>query len=491
MVAHESIAAWPASPAQATKALIRAWAVGRLPYHIDAAENPQVFDPTDGGEVVPVITYLNKLFWYDAADTTTAHDGVSTLVTAGGERFKVADAGELYPLSVLDKDLNTPPGSPSIGDAYIVGPAPNWAANSDDIAIFTARSWEFITAARGRLVEVEDESASTTAVYYAWNGTAWVLALDPVDQEIVSSNLNDGIRKDWIVENQTTNTPPSVGQGAAYIIGSSPTGAWVGHTNKIAVREATGTGNTFVIYTPREGDQAWDKALDAFYIWDGTAWEFAGGVQSGRRTVFDTNDTWNKPGFGLVAQIEVWGGGGGAAATNGGGGGGYNEIWVALADLGATETVTIGAGGTTAAQGGNTTFGSWVTAFGGGGGFNGGGGGGGGGGAFGKGSNGSGGSGGSGGAGGGGAGGFSGAGVAASNWSGGGGGGSGSGAGGQAVGGGGGGGASGGSAAGGTSYRGGDGGQGGSGDQAVPGGGAGAGAGSNTGAGGRCIVTVY
>jgi hypothetical protein len=78
------------------------------------------------------------------------------------------------------------------------------------------------------------------------------------------------------------------------------------------------------------------------------------------------SNTWTKPaGYAAGSRvfIQAWGAGGG--------GGGYNERWLLLSDMGATETVTIGAGGAarttngTGNQGGNTTAGSWVTAYGG------------------------------------------------------------------------------------------------------------------------------
>lgn len=92
--------------------------------------------------------------------------------------------------------------------------------------------------------------------------------------------------------------------------------------------------------------------------------------------------TWTKPVGGTWALIELWAGGGsggkGRATSAGGGGGGgqYISRLVLLSTLGATEQVTIGAGG--AAQtvadsngdvGGNTTFGAGgtlITAYGGG-----------------------------------------------------------------------------------------------------------------------------
>lgn len=98
--------------------------------------------------------------------------------------------------------------------------------------------------------------------------------------------------------------------------------------------------------------------------------------------LFTSSGTLTKPtGFpdaGLVI-MELWGGGGGgdSAAQAGGGGGGYNRGIFRGADLGATESVTVGAGGAADTVGGNSSVGSLVTAYGGGqGGTTGGGGGG-------------------------------------------------------------------------------------------------------------------
>jgi hypothetical protein len=98
---------------------------------------------------------------------------------------------------------------------------------------------------------------------------------------------------------------------------------------------------------------------------------------------FNSSGTWTKPSFGSMARVQVWGGGGGACRSNdntalsSGGGGGYNEITLPLSSLGSTEIVTIGAGGAGRTSsngggtaGGQTSFGSHCTAYGGGGGVN-------------------------------------------------------------------------------------------------------------------------
>ena len=97
---------------------------------------------------------------------------------------------------------------------------------------------------------------------------------------------------------------------------------------------------------------------------------------------FNSSGTWTKPAFGSMARIQVWGGGGGGARNSGGfealggGGGGYNEITVPLSTLGSSVSVTIAAGGTgrtgsngDGTSGGDSSFGSVLSAYGGAGGI--------------------------------------------------------------------------------------------------------------------------
>ena len=96
---------------------------------------------------------------------------------------------------------------------------------------------------------------------------------------------------------------------------------------------------------------------------------------------FNSSGTWTKPsGYSANSRvlIQTWGGGGSGGRngttilyTGGGGGGGYNERWLLLSQLGATETVTVGAGGAArttnlaGATGGTSSVGSLINAFGG------------------------------------------------------------------------------------------------------------------------------
>ncbi|WP_125461821.1 MULTISPECIES: glycine-rich domain-containing protein [Rhodomicrobium] len=97
------------------------------------------------------------------------------------------------------------------------------------------------------------------------------------------------------------------------------------------------------------------------------------------RQQFDSAGTWNKPASGTIAFIQAWGAGGSggrAGSGDGGGGGGggcYSERYVALASLSNSVSVTVGAGGaaqtsdnTDGNPGGDSSFGAYLLAYGGG-----------------------------------------------------------------------------------------------------------------------------
>ena len=91
--------------------------------------------------------------------------------------------------------------------------------------------------------------------------------------------------------------------------------------------------------------------------------------------VYTASDTWSKPAglYAIVVQVLGGGGAGGGtaltgaaqcAAANGGAGGGGSIKRIAAASLGATETVTIGAGGTAGTAGNNAGNAGGTTSFG-------------------------------------------------------------------------------------------------------------------------------
>jgi hypothetical protein len=74
----------------------------------------------------------------------------------------------------------------------------------------------------------------------------------------------------WVVKDRSLATPPgSPSQGDRYIVAASPTGAWSGHTNDIAVRQ----GSAWKFITAQAGLSAWveDEPAKVIYF-NGTSW---------------------------------------------------------------------------------------------------------------------------------------------------------------------------------------------------------------------------
>lgn len=148
------------------------------------------------------------------------------------------------------------------------------------------------------------------------------------------------------------------------------------HTDRTVVIKH-GTGN---IYLVGDADFSLDDTDKAIVLHRrGSDWfelTRTGSVQDVQS--FTASGTWNKPSSGTVALVMLWGAGGsggrGDSTSDGGGGGGGSCVveHLRISKLGSTETVTIGAGGESKATagngtaGGNSTFGSHLTAYGGG-----------------------------------------------------------------------------------------------------------------------------
>src|SRR5215204_949926 len=74
-------------------------------------------------------------------------------------------------LSVKDRDLASPPGSPADGDRYIVaaGATGAWAGEDGSVAVRQDGAWSFCAPREGWRAWVEDEDA-----FLAFDGSDWV-----------------------------------------------------------------------------------------------------------------------------------------------------------------------------------------------------------------------------------------------------------------------------------------------------------------------------
>jgi hypothetical protein len=286
----------PTGSGPVDKTLLRDTIQLRAPYVLASSESAGdliAVDPVTGAAINHIL-YRGRVFAYDDTDHTTDDDGLTCLVTSDGRRYKLADIAEVPAYSVLTRSLNAPPGSPAIGDAYLIAAAATgaWAGHSNEVSVWTARGWEFVDFGVGRLIYVEDIDA-----YYHRNaGGAWISGFGNLvigaNSVPLSAAINFGRRV--IVENMTTNAPPGTAAvGEAYIIGPSPTGAWAGSALKIAICEVA---NTFTIYNPGNGWLAFNKGDSTEYRYNGSAWISAAGTWIDRKsTAFTVSGSTTAP----------------------------------------------------------------------------------------------------------------------------------------------------------------------------------------------------
>ncbi len=111
----------------------------------------------------------------DGTDVNDSGTSTSDIWTASKIKTYVDSlvSGIDWQESVLDKDLNDPPASPSNGDRYIVSwPAAaatgDWLGHDNEIAEWDGSAWDFTSVSEGMATWIEDED-----VQYVWTGTTW------------------------------------------------------------------------------------------------------------------------------------------------------------------------------------------------------------------------------------------------------------------------------------------------------------------------------
>lgn len=88
--------------------------------------------------------------------------------------------------SVINRTTNTPPGGPSIGDRYIVGPSPTgaWAGKSNYLAQWTGTSWVLFAPQAGQVVF----SVADNAWYdYVTAVTKWQIHETPYEEAVFTT----------------------------------------------------------------------------------------------------------------------------------------------------------------------------------------------------------------------------------------------------------------------------------------------------------------
>lgn len=94
--------------------------------------------------------------------------------------------------TVLEVNLNTPPGSPNFGDAYIIGTSPtgDWTGQNNDLTVYNGSSWVFYDTLEGNFV-----FDSNTSQQFIFNGTIWATtgAVTYSDGESINDNNSNAL----------------------------------------------------------------------------------------------------------------------------------------------------------------------------------------------------------------------------------------------------------------------------------------------------------
>lgn len=116
-------------------------------------------------------------------------------------KFRVLEQGTSpFQQQVIDKDLSTPPGSPSEGDRYIVGPSAtgDWAGHENEIAWYDGTAWQFDAPAEGWLCWPNDEDK-----YYKYTGSAWEVWADINDlDDIPDGTVYGRVKNTELIEGE-------------------------------------------------------------------------------------------------------------------------------------------------------------------------------------------------------------------------------------------------------------------------------------------------
>jgi len=208
------------------------------------------------------------LFMYDSTDTTSAHDG-STVIVVSGRRY-ILQSQTIPDYFAVSQGDTSPPGSPSLGDQYVIGAAPSgdWASKAKNLATWTARGWVYRVPQRGQIVWVNDENT----FYHYSTSDVWTQGI-PVsgitNGAITPLKLRHPLAV-MVVEDVRNAPPGSIpANGTAYVVGNSPTGAFAGEAGGVAYVD----GGAYTFIDPFEGATVYDKDQGFDLCYRSGTWE--------------------------------------------------------------------------------------------------------------------------------------------------------------------------------------------------------------------------
>jgi len=128
-----------------------------------------------GDWVSGILTYNNDNSVTVTAILDSSAGGSAVAFAAGAKRVILAASASLFSdlgvgfFPIVDRDLATPPGSPTNGQVYIVAGSPTgaWTGHAGHIAAWLG-TWVFTVPAEGMAIWIADED-----LFLVYNGSAW------------------------------------------------------------------------------------------------------------------------------------------------------------------------------------------------------------------------------------------------------------------------------------------------------------------------------
>lgn len=159
------------------------------------------------------------------------------------ETIRTLDA--LVHLSVKDRDLTEPPGSPADSDRYLVAmqsASGAWTAREGKIAVYQDGAWAFLEPREGWVLWIEDED-----VLLVYNSASWVPAANAAASV---TSANGAASSMMVVEEEITVTGSST--NSAFEI---PNGAIVLGVSSRVTQALSGSANTWQLGIAGEGSK--------------------------------------------------------------------------------------------------------------------------------------------------------------------------------------------------------------------------------------------
>ena len=160
-------------------------------------------------------------------------EGQSQAELSANAAFTLLDA--FCQLSVKDRDLTAPPGSPALGDRYLitaVTPTGLWAGQSGKFAVYQ-NGWLFVTPKEGMIAWIDDENKMIR-----YDGSAWINVANERLKSKTISILNPTAASENITV-MFADVAKTITRIISVCRGTTPSRTWT--LRKSTDRSATGT----------------------------------------------------------------------------------------------------------------------------------------------------------------------------------------------------------------------------------------------------------